>query len=102
MATVPSPTLAVPGRRRYAPAYVPLSKITAPCRNEWVIRRPRIEERIAASPLTVVTGPPGAGKTTAVASWLAGTHGTVAWVTLDRYDSRPSVFWATVVAAMRH
>jgi hypothetical protein len=54
MATVPSPTLAVPGRRRYAPAHVPLSKITAPCRNEWVIRRPRIEERIAASPLTVV------------------------------------------------
>jgi LuxR family transcriptional regulator, maltose regulon positive regulatory protein len=102
MATVPSPTLAVPGRRRYAPAHVPLSKITAPCRNEWVIRRPRIEERIAAGPLTVVTGPPGAGKTTAVASWLAGTHGTVAWVTLDRYDSRPSVFWATVVAAMRH
>ena len=99
---MPSPTLAVSGRRRYTPDYVPLSKITAPCRNEWVIRRPRIEERIAASPLTVVTGPPGAGKTTAVTSWLAGTRGTVAWVTLDRYDSRPNVFWATVVAAMRH
>ncbi len=100
MATVNSPTRAASGRR-YIPDYVPLSKITAPCRNEWVIRRPRIEERIAASPLTVVTGPPGAGKTTAVTSSLAGMRGAVAWVTLDRYDSRPNVFWATVVAAMR-
>jgi LuxR family maltose regulon positive regulatory protein len=78
-----------------------LSKITPPARKEWVIRRPRIEERIAASPLTVVTGPPGAGKTTAVASWLAVTEDPVAWVTLDRYDSRPDVFWSTVVAALR-
>jgi LuxR family maltose regulon positive regulatory protein len=79
-----------------------LSKITPPACQEWVIRRSRIEERIAAGPLTVVTGPPGAGKTTAVASWLAGAPGPVAWVTLDRYDSRPDVFWSTVVAALRH
>jgi len=78
-----------------------LSKITPPARKEWVIRRPRIEERIAAGPLTVVTGPPGAGKTTAVASWLAVAEDPVAWVTLDRYDSRPEVFWSTVVAALR-
>ena len=101
MASLSSPTLANRERHRYTPDLVPLSKITAPCRHGWVIRRPRIEERIGACPLTVVTGPPGAGKTTAVASWLAGTHRTVAWVTLDRYDSRPNLFWATVVAAMR-
>jgi LuxR family maltose regulon positive regulatory protein len=78
-----------------------LSKITPPPCREWVIRRSRIEERIAAGPLTVVTGPPGAGKTTAVASWLAVAKDPVAWVTLDRYDSRPDVFWSTVVAALR-
>ncbi len=78
-----------------------LSKITPPACKEWVIRRSRIEERIAAGPLTVVTGPPGAGKTTAVASWLAVAEDPVAWVTLDRYDSRPDVFWSTVVAALR-
>ena len=78
-----------------------LSKITPPACKDWVIRRPRIEERIASGPLTVVTGPPGAGKTTAVASWLAVAEDPVAWVTLDRYDSRPEVFWSTVVAALR-
>lgn len=76
------------------------SKTRPPMCQEWVIRRARIEERIAAAPLTVVTGPPGAGKTTAVASWAAGTDGPVAWVTLDRYDSQWSVFWSAVVAAL--
>jgi LuxR family maltose regulon positive regulatory protein len=78
-----------------------LSKITPPACKDWVIRRSRIEERIATGPLTVVTGPPGAGKTTAVGSWLAVAEEPVAWVTLDRYDSRPDVFWSTVVAALR-
>jgi LuxR family maltose regulon positive regulatory protein len=76
------------------------SKILRPVCQEWVIRRARIEERIAVDPLTVLTGPPGAGKTTAVASWAAGADGPVAWVTLDRYDSHWDVFWSTVVAAL--
>src|SRR6202034_1257703 len=76
------------------------SKTLAPVCQEWVIRRARIDERIATAPLTVVTGPPGAGKTTAVASWAAGTDGRVAWVTLDRYDSQWEVFWPAVVAAL--
>jgi LuxR family maltose regulon positive regulatory protein len=100
MVTVP----ASPARSKGPPSAadnVLRSKITPPGRKEWVIRRPRIEERIAAGPLTVVTGPPGAGKTTAVASWLAVAEDPVAWVTLDRYDSRPEVFWSTVVAALR-
>ena len=71
----------------------------------WLVPRPRLEKRIdegTAGPLTVVTGPPGAGKTLAVASWAATRPGPVAWVTLDHYDSRPKVFWATVVAALRN
>ena len=100
MATVP----VSPGLSKSSPSAadnVLLSKITPPPCREWVIRRSRIEERIAAGPVTVVTGPPGAGKTTAVASWLAVAKDPVAWVTLDRYDSRPDVFWPTVVAALR-
>jgi LuxR family transcriptional regulator, maltose regulon positive regulatory protein len=100
MVTVPAP----PALSKSPPSAadnVLLSKITPPACREWVIRRSRIEERIAAGPLTVVTGPPGAGKTTAVASWLAVAETPVAWVTLDRYDSRPDVFWSTVVAALR-
>src|ERR1700691_1677532 len=100
MATMPA-SAALYKRSPSAANNVLLSKITPPACKEWVIRRSRIEERIAASPLTIVTGPPGAGKTTAVASWLADAEDPVAWVTLDHYDSRPDVFWSTVVAALR-
>jgi LuxR family transcriptional regulator, maltose regulon positive regulatory protein len=47
------------------------SKITAPEFPAWTVQRPRITELIARGtrwcPLTVVTGPPGAGKTMALA-----------------------------------
>ena len=54
-------------------------------------------------PLTTVTGPPGSGKTMAIASWAATSAdpGPLAWVTLDDYDNRPRVFWSYVVAALR-
>ena len=74
------------------------SKITAPALPRWAISRPRLTERIArgaTGPVTLVTGPPGAGKTTALASWAAAAGpGRVAWVTLDDYDNRPGSFWA--------
>src|SRR5215472_4855851 len=81
------------------------SKITAPGVPEWAVHRPRITKLIAQgtrwSPLTVVTGPPGAGKTMALALWTATGPGMVAWVCLDQYDNRPEMFWSYVVAALR-
>lgn len=82
------------------------SKITAPGVPGWAIGRPRIERLIAdgaRGPLTSVTGPPGAGKTMAIASWAAASAYpcTLAWVTLDDYDNTPRAFWSYVVAAMR-
>ena len=81
------------------------AKITAPSVPGWMVPRPRLEKRIdegTAGPLTVVTGPPGAGKTMAVAWWASASSGPVAWVTLDHYDSRPKVFWVTLVEALRN
>jgi len=81
------------------------SKITAPKVAEWVVARPRITELIAQGtrwcPLTVVSGPAGAGKTTALAVWAAAQSGPVTWVSVDDYDNRPDVFWSHVVAALR-
>jgi LuxR family transcriptional regulator, maltose regulon positive regulatory protein len=72
---------------------------------DWAVQRPRLTRLIAQAtrwcPLTVVTGPPGAGKTMAMASWAAAESGTVAWVSLDKYDNRPAVFWSHLVAALR-
>jgi LuxR family maltose regulon positive regulatory protein len=81
------------------------SKITAPNVPDWAVQRPRITKLIAEGtrwcPLTVVTGPPGAGKTMALALWAAAEPGPVAWVCLDEFDNRPGVFWSYVVAALR-
>jgi ATP/maltotriose-dependent transcriptional regulator MalT len=77
------------------------AKLTAPAVPVWAVARPRISELIASDrPLTVVTGPPGAGKSMALALWAATDPGPVAWVTLDDYDSRPRVFWSNVIAAL--
>jgi LuxR family maltose regulon positive regulatory protein len=81
------------------------SKVTAPDVPDWALQRPRITEQIAQGtrwcPLTMVTGPLGAGKTMALALWAAAEPGPVAWITLDKYDNRPGVFWSYVVAALR-
>jgi LuxR family transcriptional regulator, maltose regulon positive regulatory protein len=81
------------------------SKITAPDVPDWAVQRPRITELIAEGtrwcPLTVVTGPVGAGKTMAVAMWAAAEPGRVAWLCLDEFDNRPGAFWSYVVAALR-
>ena len=95
------------GRRSSVSAADPIlaSKITAPNVPDWAVHRPRITKLVAEGtrwcPLTVVTGPPGAGKTMALALWAAAEPGTVAWVGLDEFDNRPGVFWSYVVAALR-
>src|SRR5260370_27191968 len=95
-----------PSRRQAARADDPVltSKLAPPRVPGWVVPRKRIERRIAdgaRGPLTVVTGPPGAGKTIAVASWAATSGlGPVAWVTIDEYDNRQKVFWSYVLAGL--
>ncbi len=94
-------------RRTRAPASDPIlvGKITAPGVPGWALPRPRITELIAGGtrqcPLTVATGPPGAGKTMALALWAAAQPRPVAWLSLDEYDNRPGVFWPYLLAALR-
>jgi LuxR family transcriptional regulator, maltose regulon positive regulatory protein len=82
-----------------------MAKITPPAVPTWAVPRPRIAKLIAEGtrwcPLTVLTGPPGAGKTMALALWAAAEPGTVAWVSLDEFDNRPGILWSYAVAALR-
>jgi len=51
-----------------------------------------------------VSAPAGFGKTTLVVEWLAKAERTglrTAWVSLERRESDPSVFWSYVIAALR-
>src|SRR5271165_3573533 len=95
MVTYAAERVATRARRPAVSAGVPIvaAKITAPGVPGWVVPRPRITKLIAQGtrwcPLTVVTGPAGAGKTTALALWAAAQPGTVAWVGVDEFDDRP-------------
>jgi hypothetical protein len=97
--------VAVPAGRPAVSADFPIlaSRITAPGVPDWAVQRPRVTELIAEStrwcPLTVVTGPAGAGKTMDLALRAAAEPGTVAWVYLDDNDNQPGVFWSCLVAA---
>jgi LuxR family maltose regulon positive regulatory protein len=106
---VPSPDARGPARfrgRGDPDDPVLTSKLTLPELPGWAVARPRIDKLIAEGargPLTSVTGPPGAGKTMAVAAWAASTSYpcTLAWLSIDEHDNRPRVFWSYVVAALR-
>jgi LuxR family maltose regulon positive regulatory protein len=52
--------------------------------------------------VTVVSGPPGSGKTVALAQWLPAARcpGPVAWLTLDEYDDTADRFWWSVAASL--
>jgi LuxR family transcriptional regulator, maltose regulon positive regulatory protein len=105
--SVATPPPAGPARQATA-AGDPLltSKITVPGVPGWLVPRPRLDTLLAQgarSPITSVTGPPGAGKTMALALWAArrAPGGRIAWVTIDDYDNRPRVFWSYVLAALQ-
>ncbi|TCN29664.1 LuxR family maltose regulon positive regulatory protein [Kribbella orskensis] len=71
-------------------------------RRRGVVGRERLGERLRrGDKLTVVSGPAGFGKTTLVAEWAAESGCSVAWVSLDRRDNDPALFWAYLLAALR-
>ncbi len=77
------------------------TKLHAP-RRRGALARPRLRdllERRGQPPLTLVSAAAGFGKTTLVAEWFADRPGT-AWLSLDRGDDDPALFWTYVVAAL--
>ncbi len=56
-----------------------------------------------ASKVTLVSAPPGFGKSTLVDDWIAGLPPTepAGWLSLDSGDNDPSGFWRYVIAAVQ-
>ena len=83
-----------------------IAKLSPPELQSWIVPRPRIdrciEKGVHHGTVTVISGPPGAGKTVALARWQAGTRwpGPVAWLTVDEYDTTPDRFWRNLAAAL--
>ena len=80
-------------------------KFRVPPTGTGVIHRNRITaliEQATERPVTVITAPPGAGKTVACAGWAAvrARSRRIAWLSLDEGDRDPARFWACITAAL--
>ncbi|GIE36195.1 LuxR family transcriptional regulator [Actinoplanes italicus] len=53
------------------------------------------------TPVTLISAGAGWGKTMLVSAWARAAKFPVAWLSLDRHDNDPQLFWAYVVAALR-
>ena len=66
--------------------------------------RPGLFDRLAASArVTVVSAPPGSGKTVLLRSWIgeAGLEDSAAWVPVGPDERDPQRFWLSVLGALR-
>src|SRR3954447_19041023 len=96
-------------RRESARAEAPpllATKLQAPAVRRELVGRGALVRRLhegASARVTVVTAPPGWGKTTLLAAWrlAAGGRPPFAWVSLDPGDNDPVRFWGYVVAVLR-
>lgn len=80
------------------------TRFALPARPATFLRRQRLVEHLdqaLRTPLTVVNGSAGAGKTLLAADWVAGLRLPVAWLTVEAGDHRPGVFWAYVFESLR-
>src|SRR6516162_1961779 len=69
-----------------------------------IVSRPRLFGRLGTSArVTVVSAPPGSGKTVLLRSWIsrAGAAGSAAWVTVSRGERDPQQFWLSVLGSLR-
>ncbi|WP_406341235.1 LuxR C-terminal-related transcriptional regulator [Streptomyces sp. NBC_01578] len=80
------------------------TRFALPSRPDTFLRRKRLLDHLdqaLRTPLTLVNGAAGAGKTLLAADWAAGLSQPVAWLTGEAGDRRPGVFWAYVVESLR-
>lgn len=76
-------------------------KFQIPAARGQSLPRPGLLARLdTAHPLTVLTAPPGYGKTSLLATWAAATTRRVAWLTFDADDNIPVRFWLSLYTAL--
>jgi LuxR family transcriptional regulator, maltose regulon positive regulatory protein len=79
------------------------TKLRLPFSRPELVARPRLQEQVARGllgPLTLLTAPAGYGKTTLLASCIAGCRLPAAWLSLDKNDNQAGRFLRYLLAAV--
>src|SRR4051794_40749978 len=88
------------------PSHLLATKFYVPRPRAGLVPRPSLTDRLlggSEAKLILISAPPGFGKSTLLAEWLATpTDGAVtAWLSLDAGDDHPSQFWPHLIAALQ-
>src|SRR6266699_2313140 len=86
------------------PTPILATKLYIPRLRPNVVSRPRLLERLNEGlhrKLTLIAAPAGFGKTTLISAWVAGCDRQVAWLSLVKGESDPTLFLTYLVAALQ-
>jgi LuxR family maltose regulon positive regulatory protein len=81
------------------------TKFLVPQTGSEILPRPHLLERLSSAVskrLTLVSAPPGYGKTTLLAELASYTELPCAWYQLDAADGDPNIFLSYLIACLRH
>jgi len=82
------------------------TKLFIPLPKHRLVSRQRLLEQINQSTidkLTLISAPPGFGKTTLLSEWISlnPDKSRIAWLSLDKGDNDPVMFWAYVITSLQ-
>lgn len=80
------------------------TKLSIPPLRQRIVPSAALVERLqrgAEGKLTLISAPPGFGKTTLVCQWIQRYAPPVAWYSLDENDNEPSVFYRYLLTALQ-
>lgn len=83
---------------------IPTTKILIPRLRPDLVERPQLVERInqgLVHDFVLVSAPAGSGKTTLLVQWAQQSPFPVAWLTLDRHDNEPEIFYQSLLFALQ-
>lgn len=79
------------------------TKLFVPAPRLALVPRPQLFARLDQAfthKLTLLSAPPGFGKSTLLSAWIIARQPQVAWVSLDEGDNDPARFWMYVLSAL--
>ena len=87
-----------------SPSLLLKTKLNKPYHGQNLVSRARLLEKLEeglSHKLTVITAPAGFGKSTLAADWAASSNTPTAWLSLEKKDNDPVVFWTYFIESLK-